>query len=457
MPPKKGQPLSQTPEYVYQNLDFEAPTKFANELMFAKHSMRENEMKIWLLTMASLAKENLLNHDVLYEYNISVLADKLSINKDKGWRNIIREALDQVSDKSLKIVKRYSSEEDKHNWLKIPLYNSVEYNDFNDTVSVAINQKMIPYLQDFTEKFTEVDIDEMLAIRGITQLKVFMVVKELIAEGTYSISIDRFKERLNMPVTSYANFRDFQRDVLKKAENQIRKNTSMKQFHFSHDGKGRRAATTITIHLTDVEGKVLPAPKKIITTEDKIANLDSEHLRLFDEFSSFGIKPESTCLDIINSYSIEVLKSNLAYYKEQLKKRKPEQEPLSAGYLINCVKKDYAKARRKSWLRKADTNGSVETELQKTDMQLEDVYKTCKNNAGVIIKKGNMKNLLEIFDSAAIAMENMAGNMGIPYDIGDARVKIQKRDLRNKETMFFREHLAQRLMSGYITMDMFIK
>ena len=447
---------SQPTEYLYQNLEFDTPTKFANELMFAKHSLRENEMKIWLLTVASLAKEKNLNHDVFYEYNISVLADKLNINKDKGWRNIIREAIDHVSDKSLKIVKRYSSEEDKHNWLKIPLYNSVEYNDFNDTVSVSINQKMLPYLQDFTEKFTEVDIDEMLAIRGITQLKVFMVVKELIAEGTYTISIDRFKERLNMAVSSYANFRDFQRDVLKKAEQQIRRNTSLKQFHFTHDGKGRRAARNITIHLTDVETKVLPPPKQILTTEDKIANLDSEHLRLFDEFSSFGIRPESTCLELINSYSLDVLKSNLAYYKDQLKKRKPEQEPLSAGYLITCVKKDFAKPRRKTWLRKLDTTSSMEAELQKTDMQLEDVYKTCKNNAGVLIKKGKMKKLLEIFDVAALSMENMAANMGFAYNIEEARMKIQKRDLRNKETMLFREHLAQRLMSGYITMDSMI-
>ncbi|SHK80138.1 Initiator Replication protein [Selenomonas ruminantium] len=444
---------SQPTEYLYQNLEFDTPTKFANELMFAKHSLRENEMKIWLLTVASLAKEKSLNHDVFYEYNISVLADKLNINKDKGWRNIIREAIDRVSDKSLKIVKRYSSEEDKHNWLKIPLYNSVEYNDFNDTVSVSINQKMLPYLQDFTEKFTEVDIDEMLAIRGITQLKVFMVVKELISEGTYTISIERFKERLNMSTSSYANFRDFQRDVLKKAEQQIRKNTSLKQFHFTHDGRGRRAAQNITIHLTDTDIKTLAAPRKILTTEDKIANLDSEQLRLFDEFSSFGIKPESTCLEIITNYKLDVLKSNLAYYKDQLKKRKPGQEPLSAGYLITCVKKDYAKSRRKTWLRKADTNGSVETELQKTDMQLEDVYKTCKNNAGMLIKKGKMKKLLEIFDAAALSMENMASNMGIPYNVEEARIKIQKRDLRNRDTMLFREHLAQRLMSGYITMD----
>ena len=67
-----------------------------------------------------------------------------------------------------------------------------------------------------------------------------------------------------------------------------------------------------------------------------------------------------------------------------------------------------------------------------------------------------MKKLLEIFDVAALSMENMAANMGFAYNIEEARMKIQKRDLRNKETMLFREHLAQRLMSGYITMDSMI-
>ena len=442
-------------EYVYQSLDFENPTKFANELMFARHALKENELKLWLLTMASLAGDENINSTIMYEYNISLLADKLNINKDKSWRNIIRDAIDQLSDKSLKIVKRYSSEEDKQNWIKIPLYKSVNYDDYNDTVSVSINEMMLPYLQEFTEKFTLIDIDELLSIRGITQLKVFMVVKELIAEGIYTIPIEKFKKRLNMLPTSYPNFRDFQRDVLKKAENQIRKNTSMKQFHFSHDGKGRRAATTITINLTDVDKKVLPPPSPKETLEDKINNLDAEHLRLFDEFSSFGIKPESACLEIITSYSLDVLKSNLTYYKEQKKKRKPDQEPLNAGYLITCVKKDYAKARRKSWLRKGETDGRIENEVQQTDIKLEDVYKTCKDQASIIIKKGNMKKLLEIFDVAILSMENMATNMGYEYDPAEARIKIQKRDLRNIETMFFREHLAQRLMSGYVTMESF--
>lgn len=440
-----------------QSIDFTQPTKFANELMFAKHTLKENEMKIWLITIATLAKDGLINHNKLYEYNISALAEKLNINKDKGWRSIIRDAIDRVSDKSLRIVKRYSNEDDKQNWIKIQLYDMVEYNDFTDTVAISINKKMIPYLQDFTERFTEIDIDEMLAIRGITQLKVYMVVKELISEGTYTIPINRFKERLNMSTSSYANFRDFKRDVLNKAEQQIRRNTSMKQFHFSHDGKGRKAATSITIHIRDSEDNVLPLPKKPLSIDEKIASLDEERAHLFDEYLYFGIKPESACLELINTYSLDVLKSNLAYYKEQLKKRKSSQEPLSAGYLVNCVKNDYAKTRRNTWIRKNELDGNIENEIQKTDIKLEDVYKTCKDNACTIIKKGDMRKILEVFDSAVVSMENMASNMGIQFDRGEARIKIQKRDLRNKETMFFREHLAQRLMSGYITMDSFIK
>lgn len=443
-------------EHMYQTLDFETPTKLANELMFARHAMKESELKIWLLTIASLASNPNVDHAVRYDYNLSLIADKLNINKDMGWRSFIRDTIDQVSDKSLKIVKRYSSEEDKQNWIKIPLYNSVEYDDFSDTVSVSINEKLLPYLQDFTEKFTLVDINEMLAIRGITQLRVFMVVKELIAEGNLTISIEHFKDRLNMPASAYPNFRDFQRDVLKKAEQQIRKNTSLKQFSFTHDGKGRRPATNITIKLSDTPSKSLPPAKKLYTLADKLADLDAEHLHLFDEYSAFGIKPDSACYELITSHSLEVLKSNLAYFKEQREKRKPGQEPLSAGYLITCVKKDYAKSRRKNWLHKAEINSRAENEVQQTDIKLEDVYKTCKNNASTIIKKGKMKKILEVFDAAGVSMENMALNMGMAFDFEEARMTIQKRDLRNKETMLFREHLAQRLMSGYIAMDSFL-
>ena len=216
-----------------QTLSFDSPAKFANELMFAKHSMKEMELKIWLTTIASLGKNQNIDQTTLYEFNMVELANKLRINKDTGWRNLIREALDSVSDKSLKILKRYSEYENKQNWIKIPLYEYVNHNDFSDTISVAVNPRILPYLQDFTERFTKFDIEEMIAIKGLIPLRVFMIVKELLSEHQYSITIDNFKERLNMSKTAYHNFKDFQRNVLKKAEQQIRDVTQPQQLLYT--------------------------------------------------------------------------------------------------------------------------------------------------------------------------------------------------------------------------------
>ena len=439
-----------------QTLNFDSPAKLANELMFAKHSMKETELKIWLTTIASLAKNQTVDQSTIYEFNMVELANKLRINKDTGWRNIIREALDSVSDKSLKILKRYSEYENKQNWIKIPLYEYVNHNDFLDTISVAVNPRILPYLQDFTERFTQFDIEEMIAIKGLVQIKVFMIVKELLSEHQYSITIDKFKERLNMPTTTYSKFKDFQREVLKKAEQQIRKHTSFKDFHFSHDGRGNKPATTITIHLSD-DTKKLNATSKKETLEDKINALDEGRMKLFDELSYCGVTPQSSCYNLVTKYSVEVLKSNLEYFKEKQKSRMNDrQEPLNAGYLIQCIKKDYAKPNRKSLLRQANTNELLKNEVIQTDIKLEDAYKQCKVNASKIIKKGNLNDLLDLFDSASISMQNMAQAMGIKFDIDQCRLNIQRRDLRNKDTLFFREHIAQRLMSGYIKMEDYI-
>ena len=107
-------------------------------------------------------------------------------------------------------------------------------------------------------------------------------------------------------------------------------------------------------------------------------------------------------------------------------------------------------------LRQANTNELLKNEVIQTDIKLEDAYKQCKVNASKIIKKGNLNDLLNLFDSASISMQNMAQSMGIKFDIDQCRLNIQRRDLRNKDTLFFREHIAQRLMSGYIKMEDYI-
>ena len=448
--------------YPVRALDFDTPdtnAQFANELMFAKHSMKETELKMWLISLAALVKNQPINDSILYEFKLTELADKLKINKDTGWRNVLMEIIDKVSDKSLKILQRYSPEEDKSNWIKIPLYDYIGYNDYANIVQMSLNKKILPYLQGFTDTFTEIDIVEMIAIRGITHIRVFMLVKELMAENRYEIPIEQFKERLNIPTTSYTEFKALHRAILKTAEEQIRKHTSLKQFHFSHNGKGRKPATTLTLNIVyEKKQDPVKAPtKKKETLEDKILALDPERLHLFDALEYYGVTPRATCYKIVTDYSIEVLKSNLEYFKEKQKSRLDERkEPLNAGYLINCIKKDYAKPSRETLLHHADTRELQDKQILQTNIKLEAVYKQCKANATQVIKKGKLNKLQELLDLTSMSMQIMADNMDIPFDLEEYRLNLHKRDMRNKITLLFREQIAQRMMLGYVKMEDYI-
>lgn len=431
-----------------QNLEFNSPTRLANELMFAKHSMTENEIKLWLITIASLSRTLDLDVSTKYEYRLSHLANLLNLNKDSSWRSMIRAIIDRVSAQTIKIMRRYSNDENLEHWIRMPMYNSVEYNDYADTVAIKINQEMLPYLQSFTEKFTEVEISEMLSLRGLVALKVYMVAKELASEESFTIPIEKLKRRLNME-KQYPEFRTFQRDVLSRAEKEIRRKTSMKFFHFSHNGRGRKAATHITIHFTEGDPTTgMPA----VTPEKPVEALDPVRQYYYERLLEAGIYPEKAAQEILTVYGLKVVQSNYEYYLEKIQDRDPTKGPLRGGYLVNAIKNDYAKGRRRELVKLAEARrrGKMQEAYVDMEKRLDGALKQSREVSAHMIKCGDMGKLRELFDTLLLAMHNTAENLGRIFDDDKALVALQRRDLRTREMTIFREQIAQRLMMGAV-------
>lgn len=440
---------TQHQEYVPQTLDFNGTAKFANELMFSRHRMSENELKVWLLTMASLSRNMLLEPDSMYKYDLRDIASKLGLNKRRPWKVELRDLFDGISSKNITIMKRYSEDLDQTHWLKMPLYTEVDYNEFNNSVAVSINQKLVPYLQNFTEKFTELEINEMLAIKGISALKVYMCVKELISEGINTIPIEEFKARLGMKDT-YPRFKDFQRDVLKKSQEQIRKHTTMKEFTFTHNGRGRVPATTLSFSLSDTHQKKIPTPatKDTTTFLEKIAMLTSRQKTYFQYFVAAGIRPEETAYKMIVGYDMEVIESNYEYYQE----RKMKSSNIGPAYLRKSVEQDYAKKDREKYKARArkDETNNLRDEQYATETTLESLQETAKSQATAFIKNASMDRLQDLMDRATSSLYNMGEKMGFNYDIDRAKLLLQKRDLRPKEMGIFRTLLATWIMQDIV-------
>lgn len=435
-----------------QNLDSGRMIRLADELTFARHLMTENELKLWLITISSISNEIDVNSYAMYQYDINKIADLLKIHKRKARKSIVRELFRGISDKKVRIMHRYAKNEDLEDWLEAHLYSSVEYSGSQDYISVSIDPNLIPYLTNLKEKFTEVELQEITSFNGITPIRVYLLVKELMANHTYEISVDKFKERLGME-TTYERYNDFKRYVLTKAEKEIRKHSSLKNFHFSDNGCRGRKATMISLSI-NAEDPVAINPKKISNAsgdnlQTLVDSLSSEQKSYYSKFLAAGISPEANAYKIVATYDIDIVISNYEYYAEMLMKRPGKIGP---GYLVKTIQNDYAGGRRAELLERAKNKNksAIRVQQQELDLNLDRIREDCKTKAIHYVKNAPVDVLIKIVDAAYASLYSLAQLAGIDYDIAKAKTLVAKKDLRYKENMLLVELLTDKIKTGEI-------
>lgn len=462
MLPKVSSSTQQNMHLALQTLEIDDSTKFANELMIADHNLLEMQLKLWILTLSSLSSSTELDATTKFVYDMRELAQKLGMDtKQQAWKTQVSNLCNSMIGPTIKIMQRYSNDEDKRHWTKMPIYKLIEFDGTKDKVYIMLNEQLYPYLQDFKSQFTEIEVRELLSIRGINPMRVYMLVKELMAEGRFSISVDLFKSRLGLK-NSYSNFKDLQRYIIKAAEKQIRKNTSMHDFHFYHDGKGRRPATTLFFKVTPDGAEVLHEKevlKEPVTFLDKLKLLTPEQRKYYELFIDANIRPEEKAYDLVLSYDIDVVRSNYAYYCNKKANRKSSEKPITPGYLVTCLQKDYAKKDRenlKKMARAAERTQSLNDSYKIQD-QIENADREMRNRAGAFIHNAPEDLLIETIDRFHADIYATAELIGFNFSRDKAveMIKNGNRKLTTREMNAIREVIAQQIKFGRLDPNQF--
>lgn len=430
--------------------------------MVADHNLAEMQLKFWLLTLSSLSASETLDPTRKFLYNMRELAFKLGMSTDQAWKTQLSRLCDSMIGPTIRIMKRYSHDEDQRHWLKMPIYKLIEYDGQKESVTIMINEQLYPFLRDFKTQFTEVEIDEILALKGINPVRVYMLVKELMAEGKNSISIELFKTRLGLQ-NSYADFKDLQKNVIKASERQIRKNTSMHDFHFYHDGKGRRPATTIFFQVapdaqeTVHEKEVMKEP---VTFIDKLSLLTPEQRKYYELFVTAGIHPDKKAYELVLSYDIDIIRSNYTYYCDKKANRKPTESPITPGYLVTCLKKDYAKKNRESLAKRAKAAERSQSlaDSYKIQDQMTNADREFRNQAGAFLHNAPIKMLLDLIDRFEADIYAVAEHIGFNFSKDKAVEMILNgnRKLTTREMNAIREVFAQQIKFGRISLSTYM-
>ena len=435
-----------------QTLDFDTTAKFANEIMFSKQKMTESELKVWLLMLAALSRNHAISEREVFSFDMRELAKRLGLYSSRqAWKSKMRMLFDSMITQSVRIMKRDSKDEDLQHWVRIPLYSCLEYDGESEKAFFDINSHIIPYLKDITEHFTEFEIDEMLSISGLSSLKVYILVHELIAEGKKSIPIELFKSRLGMS-RMYGDFKFLVSKVLKPAEREIRKKTQLHDFHFTHDGRGRHAATTIffTFGPDAVEHvhqkKEL---KELVTMTDKIELLTPDQRKYYKILLEEGVKPDKKAYEIVLCYPIDVIRSNYSYFCDKKAHRKTNDAKLRAGHLINCIQKDYAKSDRDRLEQKArasERQASLEEAFRMED-KIAVADWDFRNKAGAFLKNAPVESIMQLVDRFLADIYATAEELGFNFSKERAFEILTNggRKLTTREMNAIREVFAQQI------------
>lgn len=116
---------------------------------------------------------------------------------------------------------------DKSFWVKEPdgkerLYCWVREAEIEGSqVTIELDPKLKPFLLQLRENFTQYELEYSLAMRGKYALRLYEMLKSYAELGHYNISISELRSKLIIDKKIYTQFKEFKRNVLNKAIEEI--------------------------------------------------------------------------------------------------------------------------------------------------------------------------------------------------------------------------------------------
>lgn len=103
-----------------------------------------------------------------------------------------------------------------------PLFSRIVYRPGEAEMVLKFNEEMKPYLLGLTGNFTMASILELFKLNSFYSCRIYLLMKEYKRYGERFISVKDLKELLGLE-NKYPKFKDFEINILKKAQSDIRK------------------------------------------------------------------------------------------------------------------------------------------------------------------------------------------------------------------------------------------
>lgn len=193
----------------------------ANDLIRkGRYNLTTQQQKIVLYAISKIRKNDDPNQ--FYEIPIEEICDACGLELDTGgfYYKAIKNDLKKLT------ARQFVQFPDKSEW-SVSWFADVGIVPLSGTVYVKFHERLWPYLFDLQERYTQYRLEEVLVFRSKYSIRLFEILRshftrDELASGTekeITITVDQIRRQLE--ITAYPSWKEFNRNVIKKAVDEI--------------------------------------------------------------------------------------------------------------------------------------------------------------------------------------------------------------------------------------------
>ena len=316
----------------------------ANELVVSRYDLTEQETYLILYGVARLNPmlENPTEEQRTIYIPYDIYAEKMGGSEELAWHNL-NNAVKNIMSRTITLINpdpNIPIERRIFQWV-----NRADFNKDTQQVELVFSNEIQPYLFNLKE-FIKYKLENVKSLNNKYSMRMYEILLKSLSEkkaiqAEVLLSLDSLKEMLMLETsTSYANYKEFNRRVLKPAIDDVNVNSDLR---VSYTTQGRPAKTLVFYVEKEQQLNSVKEPDKQQTAKEQISQSLKEK-KYYDKVESLLNYHSVGAIVIEHTKSLVFLQSVKAKYEEKgyyhfNEKQYKWVDDLYTKYAINRTKK----------------------------------------------------------------------------------------------------------------------
>lgn len=192
----------------------------SNDLVEACYKLTLNEQRLVLLAIAQIDPRKPLRRDGYYRVSAADFAAYFPVP--------LKQAYEAINDGASRLIRRVVKTYDQKNQIReeFVLAHHIKYHDGEGFVEFAFSPSAAPHLSMLSAKFTTYELKQVGQLSSSYGVRMYELLKQFASTGERQISLEMFKERLDL-AGQYERFFNLKTRVLEPAIKEINAYTDL--------------------------------------------------------------------------------------------------------------------------------------------------------------------------------------------------------------------------------------